>query len=317
MTKAINETSAKTQEDPFFQTLGDAVDRFHKKKLPKDTLYHYTSYTGLKGIIKSQELWLTDYRDLNDTSEIKNSLEQIEELIKNVTKSSYYKNIFWDEFFKLFKDVLNPDTYKIYICSFCKQKDYLPAWEKYGDNAAGFAIGYRKKFFEPKKNGNINDKSYSQTNIYYRIADNELQMCINDLITLTEKQLAILNEANNNTRIINNDQVLLNLFSYILVLLPSLKKLKFQPEHEYRILYYDLKNSSKINVRKIFRETKQKSSYCRSIRYFPKEFGIDDICEICIGPHNNFKHSSHDITKLLLDNDFDDNKVKITKSDLW
>ena len=43
-------------------------------KIKKDTiLYHYTNYEGLKGILSDQRLWFTDYKHLNDTSEIKYS----------------------------------------------------------------------------------------------------------------------------------------------------------------------------------------------------------------------------------------------------
>ena len=37
----------------------------------QDPIYHYTNYIGLKGILKSRTLYMTDYRKLKDPSEIK------------------------------------------------------------------------------------------------------------------------------------------------------------------------------------------------------------------------------------------------------
>ena len=36
-----------------------------------DTLYHYTSMDGCRGIIETQTLWATHYQHLNDSSELK------------------------------------------------------------------------------------------------------------------------------------------------------------------------------------------------------------------------------------------------------
>ncbi len=34
------------------------------------TIFHYTTYKGLEGILKTRRLWLTDHKYLNDPSEI-------------------------------------------------------------------------------------------------------------------------------------------------------------------------------------------------------------------------------------------------------
>lgn len=48
-----------------------------------------------------------------------------------------------------FRDILN--SFNIYICSFCLSVDHLPAWQKYGNQSKGVAIGFRKEFFTPQK----------------------------------------------------------------------------------------------------------------------------------------------------------------------
>lgn len=38
-------------------------------------LYHYTDARGLKGIIESGQIWFTDYRHMNDPSELVHGME--------------------------------------------------------------------------------------------------------------------------------------------------------------------------------------------------------------------------------------------------
>jgi hypothetical protein len=41
----------------------------------KTPLYHYTDGVGLKGIMESQTIWFTEYRHLNDPSELLHGIE--------------------------------------------------------------------------------------------------------------------------------------------------------------------------------------------------------------------------------------------------
>ena len=52
------------------------------KKHPK--LYHYTNISGLEGIIKSQTLWATHYRGLNDSSEVQLMRPIIREMMNGI-----------------------------------------------------------------------------------------------------------------------------------------------------------------------------------------------------------------------------------------
>ncbi|MBA3661037.1 MAG: hypothetical protein H0W64_04895 [Gammaproteobacteria bacterium] len=46
-------------------------------------LYHYTNYKSLLGILSSKQIWLTDYRYLNDSSEIQYSYQEIAPIVFN------------------------------------------------------------------------------------------------------------------------------------------------------------------------------------------------------------------------------------------
>lgn len=47
--------------------------------IPQETLYHYTSFKGLLGIVDSQVLWASDVRYMNDSAEMKHSADLIRE----------------------------------------------------------------------------------------------------------------------------------------------------------------------------------------------------------------------------------------------
>lgn len=54
--------------------LKQLIDVFFKKNETAEDenkiIYQYTTWNGLKGIIESECLWLTDYQFLNDISEV-------------------------------------------------------------------------------------------------------------------------------------------------------------------------------------------------------------------------------------------------------
>lgn len=148
--------------------------------MPNDkiNLWHYTTLDGLKGIISNQTLWATDYRYLNDSSELfyaKNILQrEVFPRVVATIKQEYDA----DQYFRqnvdaqggiesmakietcetldiLFEAILNSPTLTDipYVLSFCKadeekvvlQKNgLLSQWRGYGKDC-GFAIVFNKE----------------------------------------------------------------------------------------------------------------------------------------------------------------------------
>ena len=75
---------------------------FEKRHAIKETLYHYTDASGLKGIIDNQEIWFTDYRYLNDPSELTHGMNLAKALIakgaKGDTASGFFYRMLGDLF---------------------------------------------------------------------------------------------------------------------------------------------------------------------------------------------------------------------------
>ncbi len=95
-----------------------------------DTIYHYTSLEGLKGIIETHEIWLTNTEFVNDTTECK-ALSKIDGLLDKV------KNPYLKDKVLLFSINYNSDN-DTYISSFSKVSNSLEQWRAYGNYCIGF-----------------------------------------------------------------------------------------------------------------------------------------------------------------------------------
>lgn len=147
-------------------------------KFEQEELYHYTTLDGLKSIIENKTIRLTDYRFLNDISELKYSVQVIEEILQN------YKNeIQIEAIKKCLKNILNGvsacfsvvgkdndgkllftphfryDT-KFYIFSMTDKSDDLAMWSMYGKSGCRIKLNGQKlfNFFYNKRDSILSEK---------------------------------------------------------------------------------------------------------------------------------------------------------------
>ncbi|MEY4879112.1 MAG: hypothetical protein RJB62_581 [Pseudomonadota bacterium] len=111
-------------------------------------LYHYTTARGLAGIIESQKIWFTDYRHLNDPSELVHGLNTAIETAKVLSEGQDARI---QDLFKAFSNMLRLEHFEeyfdFYIASFSRVRDDLGQWRAYADNGKGFAIGFSAELF--------------------------------------------------------------------------------------------------------------------------------------------------------------------------
>ena len=110
---------------------------------PTDTLYHYTSFSGLEGILKSGTLWFSDILSMNDPREINLGMSDVISALNDLRHGVWAGP---DGLrLSLFAGHLN--TYmrrqRLLSCSFSHFGDELPMWEAYADRARGVSIGFR------------------------------------------------------------------------------------------------------------------------------------------------------------------------------
>ena len=127
-----------------------------------ENLYHYTSFENFTNIINSNELWMTDIRFLNDSSELNYAIESYKEYIEKINKNprriinkfKYYNSDFnkstLDELLSillnLIETVQNLHSYS-FVFSLSEEGDLLSQWQGYTAFGKGISIGFNYERF--------------------------------------------------------------------------------------------------------------------------------------------------------------------------
>lgn len=120
------------------------------------TLYHYTSSSGLLGIIESRELRATDIYFLNDFREFTHGMDQVRGLLDKAV-ANYQKRVGqMNKNVKTIYDLLQRiypmnANYNHYITSFTDQRDNLRQWMSYGKSNASYCIAFKAGFYDSIK----------------------------------------------------------------------------------------------------------------------------------------------------------------------
>lgn len=117
-------------------------DRQLRKRIQEhsyeSSLYHYTSFSSLYGILKDGELWLGNTGSMNDKKEGRVLFEKLEAaLLKNLPleKQQFCK----DKFKEIYLEV---EKYHPFAICFSKLQNNVTQWERYADNAKGVCIEF-------------------------------------------------------------------------------------------------------------------------------------------------------------------------------
>lgn len=104
-------------------------------------LYHYTDAAGLIGILRSQTLWASDSRFLNDSMEMLYARDQMLRAVRG--ESAVTKDPIRARILRFIDESLRDPTAEwpsLYVSCFCEDGDLLSQWRAYG-REQGFAIG--------------------------------------------------------------------------------------------------------------------------------------------------------------------------------
>ncbi len=284
-----------------------------RDKNPQQTLFHYTSYQGLTGILQSQRLWQTDHKYLNDPSEIQHG----KNLILNFVKAYDQKNLKLSNFLQyLINDIIDKG-YKTFLTAFCELGDYLPAWRYYGDNGAGFSIGFRKEYF---LHSDTETRDADSTFLYQVKYQNDQFEEIRDIFAIADRIYPnwYMNDVSKVRPF--SSALITNLLS----ILPGVKNEDYKDEKEWRLclvrIFHEKTNTWYPTARPMERliidtlNNPRIPPFAKDIRTtIPRleslKFDFSDIDTIYIGPRLDFLTAKLAIEKILID-------AGISKSDL-
>ena len=140
-----------------------------------NSIYHYTDFQSLEGILIKKEIWLGNLRYMNDRLEMKYFFESLQETI--IIELPEYK----DKIIKLFAS----QTEKLkgkesYACSLSECSDDANMWDRYAIHGRGVCIKFRKDALEKV----LSDKAVIQP-VYYleNMRDHQIKALIEMYLT--------------------------------------------------------------------------------------------------------------------------------------
>lgn len=125
-------------------------EEWASKQLPDpNRLYHYTTLEGMRGIVETECIWLSDARYMNDASELEYAIGLIEDEVSAVIRGSDLQEIVPPEFrLEMYESPVGAKP-RPFIACFCEVDDLLSQWRGYGDLDASVALGLQTPFRRP------------------------------------------------------------------------------------------------------------------------------------------------------------------------
>jgi hypothetical protein len=115
---------------------------------PPLTLYHYTTADGLIGMLQSRQIWATNVRFMNDTSELAYGVRLVRAVFEKIGARAIRgsaRNILLYEIVRAGVSEMLDDAERNtihYAASFCTNGNLLSQWRGYGQSGGGFALGF-------------------------------------------------------------------------------------------------------------------------------------------------------------------------------
>ena len=122
-------------------------DEFDRSQPAPKELYHYTTASGLQGILESNTLWATNAYYVNDSSEVEYGGTVLSEVLKEwekKTEKTYDRLWALGAVHGLIEDYperRGQRRKRIYVTCFCEDGNLLSQWRTYGQ-AGGYAIAF-------------------------------------------------------------------------------------------------------------------------------------------------------------------------------
>lgn len=120
------------------------------------TIYHYTNWKGLDGIVTSKRFWATDYRCTNDLAELTTADALVAEIARKLLKQA--GPVARDVLDVLLKNYGNWKITKVaavFLACFSAARDKPSQWKRYGECGGGFCLGIRVLPNEPGPNDGL------------------------------------------------------------------------------------------------------------------------------------------------------------------
>ncbi len=280
-------------------------------------IYHYTSPSGLNGILQNHTLRFTDRNYLNDYSEGRYVMELCINSRFELGLPKEYRKHFKDHCKKLYD---NPTQRKrhVYQCSFSTDFDNLSLWNYYtkSDGIKGYNVGFDANTLLNNLITNDSLPPKHQIKIFSGkvVYDQSKQKAI---IKKVVKDFAKVIDENKDDRSFCNITVEI-MVEKIFQVGSFFKSPCFKNESEYRLLVFLVaiwdENNKDIKFMQLNRGASTYEKNGLLIPYIDIEFNRSALSSISISPTLSFEEISGNIKNALKLHSYSDDKIKLEKS---
>ena len=246
---------------------------------PTQTLYHYTSISGLQGIVDSRSIWATEIRYLSDAKELVQTLDILLSVIRAKYESSdATKREFLRQFEVWLRDRL-VNGHLVFVASLSEQGNLLSQWRAYSPVGKGVSLGFDPQYI----------RTIAQQQVYRLgkcVYDGELQQrVIQEIFRRIEKE-ATSNGPENDTSKRHPSNSYYGIFERfeddLLMCAALLKHPAFREEVEWRVVSSVVKRYAPSDIQ--YREGRSCLVPYRELSLVPKESAGMTLKEVFVGP---------------------------------
>ncbi|SFF79311.1 DUF2971 domain-containing protein [Neptunomonas qingdaonensis] len=112
--------------------------------IPNETIYHYTSFSGLLGIVGSGSLWASDIRYMNDSAELNHMVTLIREEVNERIVLGHPNPKLLNQFLDWIAGRVT-NGHMLFAGSFRANGNLLSQWRGYSELGKGVSIGFDPK----------------------------------------------------------------------------------------------------------------------------------------------------------------------------
>lgn len=109
--------------------------------IPVGTLYHYTTFSGLLGIVRSQTLWASDIRYMNDSAELRHTADLIAAEVRERIDSGQANSSLLSQFVDWVTHRI-ANGHLLFGASFRSHGNLLSQWRGYSLPGKGVSLGF-------------------------------------------------------------------------------------------------------------------------------------------------------------------------------
>lgn len=109
--------------------------------IPQGTLYHYTTFSGLLGIVQSRALWASDVRYMNDSAELRHTADLIASEVRERIAGGQANSNLLAQFVDWLTHRLT-NGHMLFGASFRSHGNLLSQWRGYSMPGKGVSLGF-------------------------------------------------------------------------------------------------------------------------------------------------------------------------------